>query len=113
MAKTFFLVRAVVAPALRDKFDRWYAGDHMPWALKAFKCEKAWRLWSEVEEGVHYAVYQFAGKAQCDAALASDDFKALVADFNKSWPEGITRTRDVVTLADAHAPGSSRDAQRT
>ena len=72
MPPTFFLVRAVVAPHLRDKFDHWYATDHLPWAVKAFKCEKAWRAWSQVDEGVHYAVYRFADKAACDAALGGD-----------------------------------------
>ena len=100
MPTTFFLVRAAVAPELRDKFEHWYATDHLPWACRVFKCEKAWRFWSALEEGVHYAVYRFADKAACDAALASDDFKALVADFSRTWPEGVTRTRDVVTLVD-------------
>jgi len=100
MPTTLFLVRATVAPALRDKFDHWYSTDHLPWAIRVFKCGKAWRFWSAVEEGVHYAVYRFADKASCDAALASDDFKALVADFNRAWPHGVTRTRDVVTLVE-------------
>jgi hypothetical protein len=100
MPKSFFLVRAVVVAPLREKFDRWYSADHLPLALKVFECEKAWRFWSDVEEGVHYAVYQFAGKARLDAALASDGFKAMVADFSASWPEGVTRTRDVVTLVE-------------
>ena len=68
--KSFFLVRAVVVAPLRDKFDHWYSTDHLPLALKVFKCEKAWRFWSEVEEGMHYAVYQFADKPALDAALA-------------------------------------------
>ena len=96
--KSLFLVRAVVAEPLRAKFDHWYSTDHLPWAMKVFKCEKAWRFWSEVEQGVHYAVYQFGDKAQLDAALGSEEFKDLVADFNRSWPEDVTRTRDVVTL---------------
>jgi hypothetical protein len=100
MPATFFLVRAAVAPELRDKFEHWYATDHLPWACRVFKCEKAWRFWSALEEGVHYAVYRFADKGSCDAALASDDFKALVADFSRTWPEGVTRTRDVVTLVE-------------
>jgi hypothetical protein len=100
MSKSLLLVRAVVAGALRDKFNHWYSTDHLPWAIKVFKCEKAWRFWSEVEQGVHYAVYQFADKAQLDAAPDSDGFKALVADFNRSWPEGVTRTRDIVTLVE-------------
>ena len=102
MPKCFFLVRAVVS-APREKFDHWYSTDHLPWAIKAFKCEKAWRFWSEVEPGVHYAVYRFADKGSCDAALGGDEFKALVADFNRAFPEGVTRTRDVVTLAEERA----------
>jgi hypothetical protein len=100
MPATFFIVRAVVAEPLRSAFDHWYSTDHLPWALRVFKCDKTWRLWSEVEVGVHYAVYRFADKAACDAALASDGFKQLVADWNRTWPEGVSRTRDVVTLVE-------------
>ena len=49
---------------------------------------------------MHYAVYQFADKAACDAALGTDDFKEMIADFNRAWPEGVTRTRDIVTLVE-------------
>ena len=38
MPATFFLVRAVVAPHLREKFDHWYSTDHLPWAIRVFKC---------------------------------------------------------------------------
>lgn len=100
MPKALFIVRAVVAENLRDKFDHWYSTDHLPWAFKIFQCEKAWRLWSEVETGVHYAVYQFADMTALEAALAREEFKDLVADFNRNWPEGVTRTWDKVTLAE-------------
>jgi len=100
MPKAFFIVRAVVAENLRDKFDHWYSADHLPWAFNVFQCEKAWRFWSEVEAGVHYAVYRFADMTALEAALARDGFKDLIADFDKSWPEGVTRTRDKVTLAE-------------
>jgi hypothetical protein len=100
MPATFFIVRAVVVAPLREKLDHWYSTDHLPWAIKAFKCEKAWRFWSELEPGVHTAVYRFADKAACDVALGGDEFKALVANFNRAFPEGVTRTRDVVTLVE-------------
>jgi hypothetical protein len=100
MPATFFMVRAVVAPELREKFDRWYSADHMPWAIREFKCDKAWRLWGETEPGVHYAVYRFADKAACEAALAGPALKALIADFDRCWPQGVTRTREVATLAE-------------
>jgi hypothetical protein len=35
--------------------------------------------------------------AAADAALNAESFKALVADFDRSWPSGVTRTRDVVS----------------
>ena len=100
MPKAYFIVRAVVAAPLRYKFDRWYSSHHLPRALKDFKAEKCWRFWSFAEAGVHYAVYQFADKARLDAALASEAFKELVADFDRFWPEGVTRTRDIVSLVE-------------
>jgi hypothetical protein len=100
MPKAYFMVRAVVVEALRQKFDRWYSERHLPMALAEFRCEKCWRFWSVADAGVHYAVYQFADMARLDAALKSDGFKGLVADFDKTWPDGVTRTRDMLTMAE-------------
>ena len=100
MPKALFIVRAVVAENLRDKFDHWYSTEHLPWACRIFRCEKAWRFWSEVDPGVHYAAYRFADMAALEAALAREKFKDLVADFNRSWSEGVTRTWDKVALAE-------------
>jgi len=100
MPKSFFLVRAVVAEKLRDKFDHWYSTDHLPKALAIFKAEKGWRFWSTVEAGVHYAVYQFTGMAQLDAAMKSEGLKTLIAEFDSAFPSGVTRTRDIVVLAE-------------
>ena len=99
MPTSLFMVRAVVEPALRDKFDRWYAADHLPWACRVFKCEKAWRYWSTIERNVHYAFYRFADELAMDAALAGQDMKDLIADFDRAWPSGVTRTRDKLVLA--------------
>jgi hypothetical protein len=41
---TLFLARAVVSAPLHEKFEHWYATDHLLWAMKAFQCEKAWRF---------------------------------------------------------------------
>jgi len=99
MPATFFIVRSLVEPHLREKLEHWYANDHLPWALRVFKCEKAWRYWSARDEGVHYAVYRFTDKASCDAALGSPEFKEKVADYDHAFPR-VIRTRDVVTLVD-------------
>jgi hypothetical protein len=99
-AKPFFMVRSVVIEPLRQKFDRWYSEHHLPMALVEFRCEKCWRFWSVADTGVHYTVYQFADLARLDAALKSEGFKSLVADFDKAWPAGVTRTRDMLSLAE-------------
>ena len=100
MPKAYFVVRAVVEEALRQRFDRWYSSHHLPMALSQFKAEKCWRFWSTADAGVHYAVYQFADMARLDAAMKSPEFKALVADFDQAWPKGVTRTRDLLSLAE-------------
>lgn len=105
MPQAYFVVRAVVTEPLRQKFDQWYSTHHLPLALAEFKAEKCWRFWSAREAGVHYAVYRFADMARCDAALKSEAFKALVADFDQAWPSGVTRTRDVLSMVEE--PGTS------
>ena len=100
MSKAYFMVRAAVEAPLREKFDSWYSSHHMPMALADFKAEKAWRFWSEIDPGVHYAVYQFADEAKLKAAMKDEILKPLIVDFDKSWPSGVTRTRDLLNLVD-------------
>jgi hypothetical protein len=100
MPKAYFMVRAAVEEPLRQKFDLWYSTHHLPWALKDFKAEKAWRFWSMIDAGVHYAVYQFADQAKLDAAMQDAVLKPLIADFDQAWPSGVTRARDKLVLAE-------------
>jgi hypothetical protein len=103
MAKTFFVVRAVVADASqRAAFDQWYCKDHLPWAMDVFGAEKGWRFWSESDPSVHQATYQFADLAAVERAVNSDGMKALVADFDRAWP-AITRSREIFTLVEEAA----------
>jgi hypothetical protein len=96
MAKAYFMVRAVVTEPLRH----WYSTDHLPWALKDFKAEKAWRYWSTIDPGVHYAIYQFADQAALDGAMKDEILKPLIIDFDRAWPSGVTRSRDKLVLAE-------------
>ena len=100
MPKAYFMVRAVVEEPLREKFDQWYSSHHLPMALAQFKAEKCWRFWSAPDPAVHYAVYRFADMARLDAALKSQGFKDLVADFDHAWPNGVSRTRDMVSMVE-------------
>jgi hypothetical protein len=105
MPKAYFVVRATVTdPAKRAAFDAWYSREHLPDAVKSFGAEKAWRFWSLTDPALHQATYQFADKAALDRAMEGEDLKRLVADFNRDWP-GVTRTRDLLVLAEEFAMG--------
>src|SRR3712207_5773516 len=98
--KAVFVVRAEVPDqADRAGFDRWYAAEHLPDALKAFGCERAWRGWSALDPAVHIAFYEFASLAAAQAATAPDKLKPLIAEFDRAWGERVKRARDIVELA--------------
>ena len=100
MPKAMFVVRAVVEERLRQKFDHWYSTDHLPSAIAAFKAEKAWRFWSTVDAAVHYAVYQFGDMAKLEAGVNPQSLQPLIADFDKAWPAGVSRSRDVLNMVE-------------
>ena len=94
-----FIVRAEVQdPSARDPFDRWYEQEHLPDALNAFNATRAWRGWSEVDDRVHFAFYEFANLADAQAITGSDALKAMVAEFDAKWGERVTRTREIVPV---------------
>jgi hypothetical protein len=102
MAPAFFVVRATVAdPSQRKAFDEWYHRDHLPDAAKAFGAAKAWRFWSLTDPALHQATYEFADQAELDRALGGAALKALVADFDRAWPD-IPRTREILVLAEEY-----------
>jgi hypothetical protein len=49
---------------------------------------------------VHYAAYRFAGMDALNAALKSEGFKELVADYDRVWPKGVTRSRELLELTE-------------
>ena len=104
-SKAYFMVRAQVTnPADREGFDRWYDTHHLPLAMKEFRAEKGWRFWSKVDPGVHVAVYRFADGTDVEAALKSDGFMELAADYDRTWPAGVTRTRDILHMVEERDP---------
>lgn len=100
MAKTYFVVRATIAdPSKRGAFDAWYRKEHLPDAVKAFGVKKARRFWSASDASLHLAMYEFADQAALERATGGDALKALVAEFDRCWPE-VKRTREVLVLAE-------------
>lgn len=93
----YFIVRAQIADAaVKDAFDRWYQDEHLPDALEAFNARRAWRGWSEVDANVHYAVYEFDDVATARAIPDSDALKGLVVEFDRTWGDSVTRSREIV-----------------
>ena len=100
MPTSLFIVRATIAdPAKRAAFDDWYRNDHLPWAVKAFGAQKAWRCWSDTDPSQHIATYRFTDRAALDRGTTAEIMKPLVEDFDRVWP-GIPRTREVMTVAE-------------
>lgn len=104
MAKAYIAVRAEVPQAERARFGRWYATDHLPWALRAFGAQRAWRCWSRSDPAVHLAFYEFDSLAAAEAGVAPDRIEPLVADFDRVWGERVARRRAVFEVVQEIVP---------
>ncbi len=96
----YLVVRAVVAEADRRDFDQWYRTEHLPDAVKAFAAQRGWRGWSRTDPSVHYAFYQFADVAAVEAINSSPEIRTLIAEFDRRWGTRVTRTREIIEIAD-------------
>jgi hypothetical protein len=97
----WLVVRAVVAdPADRADFDHWYRTEHLPDALRAFAARAAWRGWSQHDPAVHCAFYRFASVAAAETATSGETIKALIAEFDRRWGLRVSRTREILNVAD-------------
>ena len=94
----FILVRSVVPnPGDRKAFDHWYETDHLPLILSKINMTQGWRFWSHSDPSVHYALGEFSDVNELRRAASSQDFKFLIADYDRVWESrGVTRTRDVI-----------------
>ncbi|HQT78418.1 MAG: hypothetical protein B7Z80_15755 [Rhodospirillales bacterium 20-64-7] len=101
MGAGYLVVRAVVAdPADRTPFDEWYRQEHLPDALKAFDARSAMRGWSTLDPAVHTAFYRFHTVEAAQAAASGPAIKDLIAAFDRCWGTRVTRTRDILAIAD-------------
>ncbi|MBL4721507.1 MAG: hypothetical protein JKY20_10310 [Alphaproteobacteria bacterium] len=95
----YLIVRAEVPQADRDKFDHWYETEHLPDALRDFKALSAKRGWSTIDPLVHLAFYEFPDLATANQILESYEIKAMVKEFDRVWQDRVSRTRDVMEVA--------------
>ena len=98
----YLMVRAELSPrADRAAFDRWYADEHLPDAVKAFGANKGWRGWSAAEPQVHYAFYEFDDLDRLRAIQDSPELKSLIAEFDRAWGTSVTRMRAMIEVVQA------------
>ena len=95
----YLIVRAEVAEADRSAFDGWYEAEHLPEAKTLFRAKTACRGWSDVDSGIHIAIYEFPDLEQARNVLASDEIKKLIAEFDRVWQGRVQRSRDVMEVA--------------
>ena len=98
IGNTILLVMMDVEEGHEAEFDRWYNEEHLRDALATFQADRAWRSWSKIYPTSHCAFYEFSEVAAAHAALQSDGTKLLIAQFDQTWGNRVTRTRDVVEV---------------
>jgi hypothetical protein len=49
---------------------------------------------------VHCACYRFASVAAAEAATAGEAINALIAEFDRRWDSRVSRTREILDVAD-------------
>ena len=95
----YLLVRASVEKDSREGFDQWYEKEHLPSALQEFEeCQSAWRGWSDVEEGVHLAFYEFPTLEAANSLLASNLMREFIKEFDSHWLGKVNRSREVFSV---------------
>ena len=62
-------------------------------ALREF--EESISAWSDVEDGIHLAFYEFQDLNAAHNLLSSDLMKEFIKEFDRHWAGKVKRTRDV------------------
>lgn len=102
MVTAVLIIRArLTNMADRPRFDDWYRTEHLPSGLRHYKgVQRGWRAWSRTNPLVHIAVYEFPSVEEAEAILDSAALAAQIAEFDRLWGTGITRTREIVEVAE-------------
>lgn len=95
----WLIVRAEVGEADCAAFDLWYETEHLPQARAAFRAVSASRGWSDAGTGLHLAFYEFPDGARAREVVESAEMQTMRAEFDRAWQGRVTRTREVVEIA--------------
>ena len=101
MPQALFVVRSVVADArcARNSITGIRA-DHLPWPINTLRLPtRRWRAWSKTDPSAHYAAYRFADMKKLKRPQIRR-LQMIVADYDRIWPKGVTRTRELLELVE-------------
>jgi uncharacterized protein (TIGR02118 family) len=97
-ASHLFMVRANVAPAREDAFNRWYDDEHVHDVARLPGCVRATRY--RVLDGLpgdtsyrYLALYEFESEAALRQAVESVYFQELIRRFDEAWGAHTDRVR--------------------
>ena len=95
MATVLFCVRATIAPEREDEFNRWYDEEHCPQFLRFNGAVSArrYRAIMGEEEFRYMAVYELKDEATLERFLGSEDFRALLAEYDRNFGDVSERQR--------------------
>src|SRR5258708_31398625 len=101
MARAVLIVRGRL-PSLADRqqFDNWCRAEHLPSGVRQFKAQRGWRCWRRTNPLVHIALYEFPSVEEAESILDSAALAAQIAEFDRIWGTGVTRTREIVEVAE-------------
>ena len=68
--------------------------------MKAFSARAAWRGWSATDPSIHCAHYRFESLDRLEAVMSGPAISELIAEFDRCWDGRVTRTRDILAVAD-------------
>lgn len=101
MARALLIVRTrLTNMADRPQFDTWYRTEHLPSGVRQYKAQRGWRCWSRTNPLVHIALYEFSSVEEAESILDSAALAAQVAELDRVWGTGMTRTREIVEVAE-------------
>ena len=107
MATAVLIVRARLNNLSdRQKFDSWYSTEHLPAAVREFRAQRAWRCWSRTNPLVHLALYEFLSVEEAENILDSAALAGQIAEFDRVWGTEVTRTREIVEVAEERSAPS-------
>jgi hypothetical protein len=93
-----FVRAEVTEKANRDRFDHWYATDHLPLAVKTFGRGGVGAAGAAPIRRSTMLFYEFDDPKQAEAATAPDRIKPLIADFDRVWGDRVSRRREILEI---------------